>query len=612
MPGSHGAHHREIRAALEDGQLTEEEINTSVQRVLHLMEHVRPRSQHYHDSEYHDEEQGQRNQPTFSWTQQHALAKSAAMECAVLLQNKDEFLPLTAAEISSIGVIGGFGKSFPRYQGMGSSRVNAQQVCSAYDELFRYFDHVSFAQGYENDNEDFTSVRQDLIDEAVQVAKGVEVVILCVGLEEISESEGFDRPHLQLTAQHNTLVTEVCKVNPNVVVVLSNGGAIEMPWIDVPKAVFESYLLGEAGAAAIVDLIFGVASPSGKLAETFPQHLTDVLSDKYFPGDRNVVEHREGLDVGYRYFDTVQKDVLFPFGHGLSYTTFHYSALQLQVLDDSPDSKLVKVTFQLSNTGKYAAKETVQCYVHDSESSVYRPYQELKGFDKVALNPGEVKEVSLILNSDSFSFYDVGAKNWVVESGSFDIRIGSSSRDIRSQETIVFQTGSKVSNAAKASYPRRPYGQALDSVDDETFHRRLETYSEPDQTMVVPVPGGFTRNALLKEVSAYSILGSILKWAVFKGACADIKQGPAFNRDVKLMRAATDNLPLRTMVLFSKGGLSFELMDAMIALMNGHYRKALWLFRIAFTPFRRRANYRDDSQSNGSSATHRITSAESV
>jgi len=619
MPGSYGAHHREIRRALDSGELTEAEIDTSAQRVLNLIERVRvvvddnnnnkdasrsgnnsTRSKRTTATSTTMEEDvsgsSAHAQSTallssnnrLSWPVQHDIAKKTAMECAVLLRNKDNFLPLNSNNVQSVAVIGEFGKSFPRFQGGGSSHVQSEWVRAAYDEVFRFCDNVSFASGYEEDDEDTEQVNTELLQEAIDVAKEAQFVLLCVGLPEIMESEGFDRPHMKMPAQHNALVTEVCKVNSNVIVVLSNGGAVEMPWVDQPKAIFESYLLGEAGGAAIVDLVFGTQSPSGKLSESFPLQLSDVLADQNFPGSRDRVEYREGLDVGYRYFDSANQPVLFPFGHGLTYTTFSYVELEIEVLQDETHSKRVKVSIGLSNTGKFPAKEVIQCYVRDVTATVHRPFQELRAFEKVFLHPGETTKVVLQLEFEAFAFYDVGVKDWIVEPGDFEIRIGSSSRDVRQTQVVELTTGQFASTEAQQSYPPRPVGSIV-KLDDDTFSKRFRGSLGKINQCITPLHDNFHRNSLLKEVSASSSIGSFLLWVVFKGSVADIKPGPSFKRDRKLMEAAVRNLPLRAIVLFGKGSISFELMDALIFFMNGLYSSAMAGLLVACTPFRRKA-----------------------
>ena len=578
MPGSHGVHNREIRGALEDGTLTEAEIDTCAQRVLTLVERM---------LESNEETLGEPRFQQISWPAQHDVAKNAALECAVLLKNKDNFLPLDPNSVSSVAVIGEFGKTSPRYQGMGSSHVNAEWVRAAYDEVFRFCDNISFARGYDVDEESVHDTDTELIQEAVEVARTAHVVILCVGLPEIIESEGFDRPHMQMPAQHCALVTEIARVNPNLVVVLSNGAAVEMPWIDSPAAVFECFLLGEAGGAAVVDMIFGTVSPCGKLAETIPLKQTDALADSYFPGTRDTVEYREGLDVGYRFFNSANKDVQYPFGYGLTYTTFEYRDLQINILADEVRSKHIELTLNVTNTGDMSAKEVVQCYIHQINPSVHRAAQELKAFDKIFLNPGETKEVIMTLDFDAFSFYDIGVRDWVVEPGAFEIQIGCSSRDIRLTETIQFQNGQQASEEARKMYPPRSNGMMQD-IDDDTFDRRFHHRSSSALSSQSS-ESSFHRNSLLKEVAATTTLGKLLMWFVWKGACSDVKPGPTMERDKRILEAAVKNLPLRTMVLFAGGNLSFELMDAMIESMNGEFFKALWLYLIAFTPFRKKA-----------------------
>ena len=578
MPGSHGVHNREIRTALEEQALTEADIDKCARRVLTLIEKTK---------ENYEEQSGGSPSREISWPVQHDAAKKSAAECAVLLQNKDNFLPLNPKEVESVAVIGEFGKNFPRYQGMGSSHVNAEWVRAAYDEVFRFCERVVFARGYDVDDDDVENIDQRLLQEAVHVAASAQIVILCVGLPEIVESEGFDRPHMQMPAQHRALVTEISQINANLIVVLSNGSVVEMPWVDEPKAIFESYLLGEAGGAVIVDMIFGIQSPSGKLAETIPINQADVLADKYFPGTRDTVEHREGLNVGYRYFDTFQKAVRFPFGHGLTYTTFEYSGLVVHVLEDETRSKLVELEMNLTNTGDISAKEVVQCYISQVEPSVYRPLHELKAFQKTHLHPGETKKVNMKLSFDSFSFFDVGIKDWVVEPGSFEIRVGASSRDTRLTQTIIFRTGQLASELARNSYPPN---QAGGGDDDDAFDLPFQLNSTSTE-YPVSIESIFHRNSLLKEVAATTILGKLLRWVVWKGACADLKPGPTLQRDKTILEAAVQNLPLRAMVLFAGGALSFELLDALISSMNGWFLKALWLYLVAFTPFRKKATY---------------------
>lgn len=577
MPGSHGVHNREIRRALSRESLSEAEIDTCAGRVLNLIDRGRGED---------EEMNGDRVSRTISWPLQHDIAKKAAIECAVLLTNKDNFLPLNPNDVESVAVIGEFGKNFPRFQGMGSSRVITERVRAAYDEVFRFCEKVSFACGYDVEDESIQAISQEMVQEAIRVARSAQVVLLFVGLPEIMESEGFDRTHMQLPAQHNALVTEIAKVNPNLVVILSNGSVVEMPWADEPKAIFECFLLGEAGGAAVVELIFGIHSPSGKLAETLPIKQTDHLSDKYFPGTRDTVEHREGLDVGYRFFDSAELPVRFPFGFGLSYAKFEYGGLNVQVHEDEVRSKHVELTFNVSNIGAMCGKEVVQCYIHQIKPSVYRPVHELKAFQKISLHPGEVREVNFLLSFDAFSFYDVAAMDWIVEPDAFEIQVGSSSRDICLVKTIHFKKGQAASEEARLSYPPKPAGMNAFEVSDDTFHRRLQNNST-SHMQSESVESVFHRNSLLKEVAETTSLGKMLMWVVWRGATSTLESGPSLKKDKKLIEAVVRNMPLRTMVLFAGGILSFDLMDALIESMNGSYVNAIRLFLIALIPFRR-------------------------
>lgn len=571
MPGSHGAHRRVVARAIENGELKPEELDDCCRRMLRLMHKYR----YAYDCK----------EPPVDFEAQHELAYQAALQCIVLLQNRDSLLPL-APKTTKVAVIGEFAKNQPRYQGMGSSRVTPYRIATVMEEIGRHTDHVTYARGYDADDDDEDAIAQHLIDEAVGVAKGADAVLLCVGLPEIMESEGFDRSTLCLQAQHQALVEQVCKANSNVIVFLANGGTVQIPdhFLNA-KAILEGYLLGQAGGKALVDVVFGVESPSGKLSETMPIDAKDVPSDQYFPGTRHAVEYREGLDVGYRYFDTANIAVRFPFGHGLSYTTFAYSNLSLHVESDTETKKKVTMSFDIQNTGSVRGKEVAQCYVHDVEASVYRPTHELRDFTKVALEPGESKRVTFILDENAFNLWDIGVDEWIVEPGAFEIQIGSSSRDIRLRQTIELKTGKSPSALAKHSYPPRvqDYSQ---QVDDETFASRFGNDREKVLTGIQQraslkgsgIDHEFHYNTLLKEIASSRLLGRLLMHVVLKEASREVKPGPFQKRQLRMVQANVENLPLRALVLFSSGGLSFEALDLMIAIMNRKILLSLTLF----------------------------------
>ena len=326
---------------------------------------------------------------------------------------------------------------------------------------------VEYAQGYSTEKKNKIS-DDTFVKEAVEKAKNAEVAVLFIGLTDEFETEGNDRKHLGIPPLHNRLVEEVLKVNKNVVVVLSGGSSVEMPWADEVPAILNEFLTGQAAGSAVCDILFGDVNPSGKLSETYPIALEDNSSANYFPGTPVSVEYREGIYVGYRYYDTANKAVRFPFGHGLSYTTFEYSDIKLSA-DSIKDTDTVTVTFKVKNTGSRDGAEVAQLYVSDVESTIYRPVKELKGFKKVFLKAGEEKEVSIDLEKRAFAFYNVDAHDWQVESGEFKILVGASSRDIRLEASLNVE--STVAYAVPDYHKMAPsyYGADIMNVSDEEF-----------------------------------------------------------------------------------------------------------------------------------------------
>ena len=368
--------------------------------------------------------------------QHHALARQVAGEAITLLKNTQGLLPLSESKHKKIAVIGEFAVK-PRYQGNGSSQVKPTRLDKFLDIVRQeYGDRVeiNYAQGYQlNDDNDFT-----LIDEAVKLAASSDVALVLAGLPLHYESEGIDRKHIDLPPAHNQLIRAVAKAQSNTAVVLTNGSAIAMPWVDEVPTILETWLGGQAGAGAIADVLFGVVNPSGKLAETFPVRLEDSPAFLNFPDEDGEVIYGERMFVGYRYYDKRKIAPLFPFGHGLSYTQFSYDNLQLSA-SNLTDRDQLKVTFTVTNSGQRTGKEVVQLYVVDKESSHKRPPQELKGFDKIELAPGESKQVTFTLSSRDFSYYSKRYDRWIAESGEFEILVGASSRDIRLHGALNFQ-----------------------------------------------------------------------------------------------------------------------------------------------------------------------------
>lgn len=424
MPADGGMGDNLIVEAVKRNRLSEGVLDEAVERILNIIFKA-------------VENKGEN--VIYSKEKHHELARKIAGECMVLLKNEEKILPLKKEE--NIAVIGELATKV-RYQGGGSSHINPTKVDNAYEEIVNFAgpENVRYARGYDLSIDDTI---YDLAEEAKKLAIEADKVILFIGLPERYESEGFDRTHLNIPKNQYDLVKTLKSVNENIVVVLSNGSPIEMPFLSDVKAILEAYLTGQASGKAICDLLYGEVNPSGKLAETFPLKLSDNPSYLNFPGEVDKVEYKEGIFVGYRYYDKKAMDVLFPFGYGLSYTNFEYSNLKISK-NEIDDTEKVTVSVNIKNIGDVFGKEIVQLYIRDKESSVTRPEKELKGFEKIGLEPGEEKEVTFILNKRSFAYYNVDLGDWHVESGEFEILIGKSSREIVLKEVITVNTTSPI------------------------------------------------------------------------------------------------------------------------------------------------------------------------
>ena len=416
MPSSNGENDKLIVEAVKNGNLDESVVDTAVERILNIV---------------YKFEEGKNPDAVWDLDADHEVAHEIARETMVLLKN-DGILPLSSDK--KITFVGQYA-SKPRFQGGGSSHINCRKVTSAMDAVADICD-VTYAQGF-NDKVDTTD--EALLNEAVEAAKNSDVTVIFAGLPDVIESEGFDRPDMKMPKNQLELIDKVCEVQKNVVVVLHNGSPIEMPWLSKVNGVLEAYLSGEASGAAVVDILFGKVNPSGKLPETFPLKYEDNPTYISFPGEGNEVNYAEGVFVGYRYYDKKNMDVLFPFGFGLSYTEFEYSNLKLNKTS-MKDTDEVIVTVDVKNVGEVAGKEVVQLYVNDVESKVLRPVNELRGFEKIDLMPGETKKVEFKLNKRAFAYFNTKIHDWHVESGDFMIRIGKSSRDIVLEEKIYVES----------------------------------------------------------------------------------------------------------------------------------------------------------------------------
>ena len=420
MPSSNGVNDKLIVGAVESGELSEEVLDTAVERILNIVFRY---------------EENRDKSAFFDRDKDHELARKVAEETIVLLKN-DGVLPLS--EQDEIAFIGKYAMK-PRYQGGGSSHINSHKITSALDAV-RGMGNISFAMGFD-DKEDKTN--EKLLAEAVETAKKAKVAVIFAGLPDAFESEGFDRQHMRMPDCQNELIEKVAAVQPNTIVVLHNGSPVEMPWANKVKGIVEAYLGGQAVGGVVCDILFGRVNPSAKLPETFPLKLEDNPSYLSYIGEGDMVEYREGIFVGYRYYDKKKMDVLFPFGYGLSYTTFAYSNLRVDK-ESMKDTDTMTVSVDVTNTGKMAGKEVVQLYVADKESTVIRPVKELRDFAKVELAPGETKTVSFTLGKRAFAYYSVKLHDWHVETGEFDIMIGQSSRDIVLTKTVTVESTVKL------------------------------------------------------------------------------------------------------------------------------------------------------------------------
>ena len=403
MPTTGGDSDIELVEAVKAGKISESWIDQMVDELLNVI---------LSTSKAVSGKRGQK----FDIEAHHAMAMKASEQSVVLLKNEDKILPLKKG--AKVALIGDFAET-PRYQGAGSSVVNPTKVDSTKD-VISYFDLdcIGFAKGYNR----VGPADAFLEKEACTLAEKADVVLLCIGLDEISESEGLDRQHMRLPESQIRLLQQLAKVNENIVVIFSAGSSVEMPWISNCKALVHGYLCGQAGASALLKVITGEVNPSGKLAESYPLKYEDVSSAPYFPGKERTVEYREGLFVGYRYYETADVPVLFPFGYGLSYTTFEYSNLIV-----TPE----KAEFTLTNTGTVDGAEITQLYIRFTTGSVFRPAKELKGFQKVFLKAGESRRVTIEFDSYTFRYFNVKTNQFETESGSYEILIGASAADIR-------------------------------------------------------------------------------------------------------------------------------------------------------------------------------------
>lgn len=547
MPGSGGVNDARIVAAVRAGELEVAVLDRAVGRVLSLIlrSAKTARTDYRYDADAH-----------------HALARRAAAQSIVLLKNDAAMLPLMrAADVAVIGALA----TEPRYQGAGSSQINPTRLDNALDEIRGWAPDCRFAAGYSLHDD---AVDAALLDEACALARDAAVVIVFAGLPAQYECEGFDRRHIELPHSHNALIEALARIDAPIVVVLANGAPVNMPWADSVQAIVECCLGGQAGAGAAVDVLFGAVNPSGKLAETYPLALADTPAFRYFPGGPDTVEYREALYVGYRYYETFGRAVRFPFGHGLSYTTFSYADIALSHARGA-DTEPLGVGIRVRNTGARAGAEIVQLYVRAPASAVFRPFKELRDFAKVELEPGAEKTLAFTLDRRAFAYFHAALGDWQVESGEFEILIGASSADIRARATVWIEAERAVPAApdlrvcAPVYYAAAPAGGGSEAfeVADAAF-----------QALHGPLParaagGAYSLNSCLGEIRRHW-LGAQIYRAVLRATRARL--GAANDPTLaRMSEETTENMPLRLLVLFSDGRFSFAMAELLLAALNG-------------------------------------------
>ena len=539
MPAPGGDSVRELLAAVESGKISESDIDARLSELLPLVFDTKaaldaaPRE--------------------FDAAAHHALARRAAEESLVLLKNEGSLLPLAAG--TKVAVIGDFAKN-PRYQGAGSSMVNSTQVDVLLDKLIdSELNVIGYQQGFDRHGKPDAALQKS----ACELATQADTVILCMGLDEIAESEGLDRSNLRLAQNQLDLLQAVAAVNPKIVVVLYSGSVVETPWLDNCQALLYAALGGQAGAGAVADALTGKVNPCGKLAETWPLAYADVPSAADFATRRKTVEYREGLYIGYRYFTTAEKAVRFPFGYGMSYTTFAYS-------DMAADEQGVSLT--VTNTGSVAGTEIVQMYVAKKNSELFRPAKELKGFARVTLAPGEKQRITIMLDDKAFRFWNVKANRWEIEGGEYELLVGASVEDIRLCEKISVHGTATVHPYEDRNLDCYYKGNVL-HVSDADFEKLLGH----------PIPNGKTkidRNLTLGELNhARSPLGWLV-WLVLTILLdASYKRGKP---DLNILFQY--NMPLRALAKMTNGAISMGMVDGIVMELQGFW--ILGLVRVIY------------------------------
>lgn len=533
MPGTGKSGMRDIVKAVQAGTLKEEVLDQRLDELLSLIFATHGTTEKAKGT-------------TFDVEAHHKLARKAAEESIVLLKNQDNILPLKPG--TRVAVIGDFARK-PRYQGAGSSLVNPAKEPEAILDRIGEYDivMVSYEQGYVRNR----PPKMDLLRKAKEAAKGADVVLFFGGLDEISESEGLDRTHMMMPEAQGMLIDELSTVNENLVVVLSAGSAIEMPWHQYVKGIVHGYLGGQAGASAMLNVLTGKVNPSGRLNETYPIHYEDTPCYHYYPGKERSSEFREALYVGYRYYTTIDKKVRYPFGYGLSYTKFRYYNLKVNEQG---------VTFGIENTGDVAGAEVAQLYIGKKSDTVFRPVRELKGFKRVVLAPGEETEVTIPFDDKTFRFFDTRTNTWEIESGEYQIMIGTDA------ETMQLQAPMQVNGTVAEGPYRRDkmpeyFSGKVKVVGDEAF----------EQLYGRPIPDGSWSGEIgMNDAVCQLYYGKGIIGKIFYGVLRLMLKISEWQGKPNLNVLFNYNMPIRGYAKMTGGFVTMEMARALTEMANGH------------------------------------------
>ena len=523
---------RELIAAVESGKISIEDVDARVDELLDAVMTLYVNAQGKSDE--------------FDKNAHHNVARRAAAESTILLKNEGGILPLKAG--AKVAIVGDFA-FVPRYQGAGSSLVNPTKIETVAELIGTYdLQVVGMSRGYSRNGQEDATVRKEALD----IAAKADIILYFFGLNEDSESEGMDRTHMRIPQNQINLLQELGQVNPNLVGIISAGSAIEMPWHHYFKALLHCYLNGQAGAGAVLDILMGDVNPSGKLSETIPRRLEDTPAYRYYPSQERTSEYRESLYVGYRYYDTAEVPVLYPFGFGLSYTTFEYSGLEVNEEG---------VSFTITNSGSRDGAEVAQLYVGLPNGKVFRPKKELKGFAKVFLKAGESKKVSIAFDDKTFRYFNVNTNNWEVEDGKYVISVGASSADIRLTGEVLKSETTENIPYKKEELPSY-YSGKIQSVETAEYEKLLGR-SVPDGKW----SGELGLNDAICQM--YYAKSSLARFAYNRLTAIKKKADESGKPDLNILFIY--NMPFRAMAKMTGGAVSMEMAEGIVKLVNGHF-----------------------------------------